>query len=71
MTEISPAVGWSKPESILRVVVLPAPLGPKNPTISPGATSKEMFFTASTSRVVRETRLLIAAPNPGSRWGTS
>ena len=30
-----PAVGWSRPESIFSVVVLPAPFGPRNPTTSP------------------------------------
>src|SRR6476620_4452470 len=30
------------------VVVLPAPLGPRKPTISPRATSKLMFRTATT-----------------------
>ena len=39
-TRTSPEVGCSRPESILSVVVLPAPLGPRNPTISPGASSK-------------------------------
>ena len=26
-----PEVGWSRPDSIRRVVVLPAPLGPRKP----------------------------------------
>jgi hypothetical protein len=34
------------------VVVLPAPLGPSKPTISPAATSKSMPRTASTTRWV-------------------
>jgi hypothetical protein len=31
------------------VVLLPAPLGPKNPKISPFSTEKEMSFTATKS----------------------
>src|SRR5579875_2113567 len=34
---------------MLIVVVLPAPLGPRKPNTSPGATSKSTPFTASTS----------------------
>jgi hypothetical protein len=34
--------------SILIVVVLPAPFGPKKPKISPSSTSKEMSSTALT-----------------------
>src|SRR5438876_12247641 len=45
--EAVPAVGLSSPVSILRVVVLPAPLGPRKPTISPGCTSRFTFLTAS------------------------
>jgi hypothetical protein len=32
----SPPVGYSRPASILSVVVLPAPFGPRKPTSSPG-----------------------------------
>ena len=39
-TRASPAVGWSSPDSILSVVVLPAPLGPRKPTRSPASISK-------------------------------
>jgi hypothetical protein len=34
-----PTFGWSSPEIVLRVVVLPAPLAPMSVTISPGSTS--------------------------------
>ena len=34
-----PARGWSRPEIVLRVVVLPAPLAPISVTISPRSTS--------------------------------
>src|SRR5919109_3843224 len=70
-TLTSPLVGYSKPESILSVVVLPAPLGPRKPTISPGATSNEMPSTAWTSRERRRTRLRSEASTPASRsWTT-
>ena len=36
----SPAVGRSRPHSILKVVDLPAPLGPSRPKISPRGTAK-------------------------------
>ena len=50
-----PPVGGRKPVSMRMVVVLPAPLGPRKPTISRGATSKEMSFTAMwpANRLVR------------------
>src|SRR5713226_10580323 len=41
-----PAVGASKPVSILMVVDLPAPLGPRKPKNWPGATLR---FTSSTA----------------------
>ena len=37
LTEALPPVGYNSPDSILRVVVLPAPFGPRNPTTSPAA----------------------------------
>ena len=45
----------------MSVVVLPAPLGPRKPTISPGAIPNEMPSTARTARVFRRTRLFVAA----------
>ena len=53
----------------MSVVVLPAPLGPRKPTTSPGAISKEMASTARTSRVLRRTRLFVAATSPGVPLG--
>ncbi len=41
-TVAEPAVGSASVQSILIVVDLPAPLGPRKPKISPGATSKEI-----------------------------
>src|SRR5215813_11636065 len=52
-----PAVGRSSVVSIRRVVVLPAPLGPRKPTISPSATLRSTLRTASTVRLrVRKVR---------------
>jgi len=44
--DIVPADGLDKPISILMVEVLPAPLGPKKPNISPYSISKEIPSTA-------------------------
>ena len=43
---ISPPSGREKPESRLNTVVLPAPLGPMRPRISPSAIAKESARTA-------------------------
>src|SRR5947207_7300667 len=43
----SPAVGRSRPVSILMVVLLPAPLGPRKPKKRPRGTSKERSSTAT------------------------
>ena len=64
-TSARPALGWIRPLSILRVVVLPAPLGPRKPTISPGSTVKLTAFTASTSLVRRRTRWRRVPARPG------
>src|SRR6266566_5240103 len=69
-----PLVGCKSVVSILMVVVLPAPLGPRNAKTSPGRTSKETSLTATTSpndfttiftRVIgwlsRKTRLVLRA----------
>src|SRR5215475_7946135 len=45
---ISPAVADSKPAIIMRVVVLPEPLGPSSVRNSPGATVRETPSTAIT-----------------------
>ena len=46
-----PAVGRSSVVSIRRVVVLPAPFGPRKPTISPALTVRSTPRTASTVRL--------------------
>src|SRR3954453_6192699 len=58
-TQAAPAVGRRRPSSILIVVDLPAPLGPRNPKIWPGGTVSESWSTAR----VAENRLL----NPSAR----
>ena len=45
----SPTVGLASVHSMLIVVVLPAPFGPRNPNTSPVATSKSTPRTAWTS----------------------
>src|SRR6266436_9365181 len=54
-TVARPDVGGSRPHRIRMVVGLPAPLGPRNPKISPCLTSREILFTATKSpkRLVR------------------
>src|SRR5664279_3978395 len=51
----SPALGASTPQSMRMVVLLPAPLGPRKPKISPFSTSKVSSDTAvkSPNRRVR------------------
>src|SRR4249920_1234609 len=70
-TRASPPLTYRRPDSIFSVVVLPAPFGPRKPTISPDATVNEMPSTALTSRVLRLMRLFVAAFRPSSRSGTS
>src|SRR5262245_61726578 len=48
-TVASPEVGGSRPVSILIVVVLPAPFGPRKPNTSPGWTSSVTWSTATKS----------------------
>src|SRR5262245_5033415 len=43
---IDPPFGTSAPESRLKIVLLPEPLGPMRPRISPWATSNETLLTA-------------------------
>src|SRR5262245_22340434 len=42
-----PDVGRRKPDKRLKQVVLPAPLGPMRPTISPSSTLRPTWFTAA------------------------
>ncbi len=43
----SPAVGRTRPSSIRRVVVLPAPFGPRKPNTWPASTVSSSWFTAA------------------------
>ncbi|MHC2703399.1 hypothetical protein ACVMHZ_006562 [Bradyrhizobium liaoningense] len=43
---IEPDVGASVPESMLKIVLLPEPLGPIRPRISPSSTLNDTLFTA-------------------------
>ena len=45
-TQAEPAVADMMPESMRIVVLLPAPLGPRKPTISPRLTVKLTFLIA-------------------------
>ena len=45
--EMVPAVGRTRPEMVLSVVVFPAPLPPINATISPISTLNEMPLSTS------------------------
>src|SRR5580700_5102406 len=60
-TVTEPAVGGRKHVRTRIVVVLPAPLGPRKPTIWPFSTSKEMLSTATVRayRLVRPSTLII------------
>src|SRR3954469_21865655 len=52
-----------KPSSILMAVVLPAPLGPRRPKISPRRTSKLRSSTARTLRAQKPTRKIFCSPS--------
>jgi hypothetical protein len=58
------------PVSILRVVDLPAPLGPTNATRSPFSIVNERPSTATASRVEAEKSWRTAAPSPAARART-
>ena len=72
-TRARPAVGTSTPVSILIVVDLPAPFGPRKPTASPAAmvsvtpsTAVTRFRRATTNVLVRPSVSTITTPSPGS-----
>src|ERR1700751_1478824 len=61
-----PDVGRSRPRMSRIVVVLPAPFGPRNPVILPGATLNDKLSTATVSpyRLVRpRASIMYAAPS--------
>src|SRR2546421_1848161 len=64
-TRAVPPDGFSRVQSIEMVVDLPAPLGPRNPKVSPGMTSKLTPRTASKSpKRLRRSRASIAGESP-------
>src|SRR5947208_1329639 len=65
-----PLVGYKSPASILSVVVLPAPFGPRNATISPGSIRNVTSRTACTSRYRGRKSARRAPRSPGSRTFT-
>src|SRR5690606_36536362 len=69
--EALPEVGARKPVSIFMVVDLPAPLGPRNPSTSPGATLKDRLSTAvcCAKRLVRFViSIMASSPFGNSPW---
>src|SRR4030095_908375 len=69
-TTIRPDEGFSKPAIIRIVVVFPAPLGPRKPWISPGATSRvtpstavkdPYFLTRSRTWIIGSSDVLLAS----------
>ena len=65
--EASPASMGSRVASIRSIVVLPAPLGPRTPKISPRCTSRSMWSTARTSSKVL-TRPAVRTARSGCRF---
>src|SRR5262245_51719969 len=62
----SPAVGSASPSSSRRVVVLPAPFGPRKPVTVPGRSENVRSSTATTSskRLVRERTVTTGSQAP-------
>src|SRR3954468_3093154 len=64
-----PPVGFASVQSMLIVVVLPAPFGPRNPNTSPGSTSKLTPRTASkSSNFLRSSSTSIIPHEIYSKW---
>src|SRR3954471_20636402 len=66
-TETAPPDGTSIPVSILIIVDLPAPFGPRYPTASPASIENDTSSTATTSVNSRVRSVRIAPANPGKR----
>src|SRR5688572_27026928 len=69
-TSTRPSVGCRSPDSVLSVVVLPAPFGPRKPTRSPRSIVKLTPSTAFTVSYVRWNSERIAGMKPGGRLWT-
>src|SRR6266702_1038629 len=64
---VVPASGVTSPASIRSVVVLPAPLGPRNPVTRPGKTSNDTPSTAVTGPTrLTSPRISIILPAPAA-----
>src|SRR5215470_6656055 len=66
-----PALGGRKQVNMRIVVVLPAPLGPRNPTIWPFSTENEMWSTAVVRAyllVSSETVIILFVGNGKTAW---
>src|SRR5579884_1539153 len=61
-TVAEPEVGKMSPSSILIVVVLPAPLRPRKPKISPSSTSRLRLLTATTSCFCQTSTYFLVRP---------
>src|SRR6478735_7424662 len=69
-TNTCPASGRSRPVTIERVVVLPAPLGPTRPKNDPRGTSRSTPLTAMTSpKRLPSPRMAMAGPSVGPPCG--
>src|SRR6266540_6974501 len=64
----TPADGRNRPISILIVVVLPAPFGPRKPKISPGRTSRSTPLTAGVSPKLFRSPAASIIGGPPFRW---
>src|SRR5437868_4462102 len=66
-TRASPPLGATSPSRILTVVVLPAPLGPRNPKTSPRSTCKARSCRTVLPRYcLRRPRVWIAGAGDGT-----
>ena len=65
LKRMEPDVGSSAPEMQLKQVVLPEPLGPMRPRISPGFTSKETAFSAVKPPNCLVSRLMVSTRGAG------
>ncbi len=69
-TRMVPLLGTRMPVNILMVVLLPAPLGPTRPIISPRSTRSVRSFTADTTRTSGSKTLRRPPISPGLRRAT-